>query len=126
MPNLRSYLHWYQILSEMQTTFCHLTIDFAIAFAGVVVLLENKNLVFLGTSTEKGYDPLPFATGTWDSQISLINKRSNKWEIKWPKISSTKNIKKKAETKKWKVKRQKECKPYNKTLSKTKRCINIQ
>ncbi len=31
-----------------------LTIDFAIAFAGVPVLLENKNLVFLGTSTEKG------------------------------------------------------------------------
>jgi hypothetical protein len=43
-----------------------LTIDLAIAFAGVEVRLENKNLVFLGTSSEKGYDPLPFATGTWD------------------------------------------------------------
>ena len=43
-----------------------LTIDLAIAFAGVEVLLENKNLVFLGTSSEKGYDPLPFATGTYD------------------------------------------------------------
>jgi hypothetical protein len=40
------------------------TIDCAIDLDGVVVLLENKNLVFLGTSTEKGYDPLPFATGT--------------------------------------------------------------
>lgn len=41
-----------------------LTMDFAMALAGVTVLLENKNLVFLGTSTEKGYDPPPFATGT--------------------------------------------------------------
>lgn len=46
-----------------------LTIDFAMAFAGVAVLLENKNLVFLGTSTEKGYDPVPFATGTCGLQI---------------------------------------------------------
>lgn len=46
----------------------NLTIDFAMAFAGVDVLFENKNLVFLGTSTEKGYDPLPFATGTWNFQ----------------------------------------------------------
>jgi hypothetical protein len=46
-----------------------LTIDFAMALAGVAVLLENKNLVFLGTSTEKGYDPVPFATGTCGLQI---------------------------------------------------------
>lgn len=45
-----------------------LTIDLEIAFAGVEVLLENKNLVFLGTSSEKGYEPLPFATGTYDLQ----------------------------------------------------------
>lgn len=44
--------------------FNQLTIDCAIDFDGVIVLLENRNLVFLGTSTEKGYDPLPFATGT--------------------------------------------------------------
>lgn len=36
------------------------------ALAGVIVLFENKNLVFLGTSTEKGNDPLPFATGTYN------------------------------------------------------------
>lgn len=41
-----------------------LTIDFAMACDGVIVLFENKNLVFLGTSTENGLDPLPFATGT--------------------------------------------------------------
>lgn len=41
-----------------------LTIDLAIAFDGVAVRFANKNLVFLGTSTENGYDPLPFATGT--------------------------------------------------------------
>lgn len=47
--------------------------DLAIAFAGVAVLLENKNLVFLGTSIGKGYDPLPFATGTCRSTcIKLI------------------------------------------------------
>lgn len=40
------------------------------AFAGVSVLLENKNLVYLGTSTEKGYDPLPFATGTCEPDKS--------------------------------------------------------
>jgi len=45
-----------------------LTIDLEIAFAGVEVLLENKNLVFLGTSSEKGYELLPFATGTCDLQ----------------------------------------------------------
>lgn len=50
-----------------------LTIDFEIAFAGVLVLLENKNLVFRGTSTEKGYDPLPFATGTCNCQIKALN-----------------------------------------------------
>ncbi|WVY89512.1 hypothetical protein V8G54_035026 [Vigna mungo] len=38
-------------------------LDILIAFVGVEVLLENKNLVFLGTSREKGYEPLPFATG---------------------------------------------------------------
>lgn len=31
--------------------------DFAMAFDGVTVLFENKNLVFLGTSTVNGYDP---------------------------------------------------------------------
>lgn len=41
-----------------------LTIDFAIAFVGVVDLLENKNLVYLGTSIGKGFDAFPFATGT--------------------------------------------------------------
>jgi hypothetical protein len=46
-----------------------LTIDFAMAFAGETALLENKNLVFLGTSTEKGTDPVPFATGTCGLQI---------------------------------------------------------
>uniref|UniRef100_A0A2P2M9H8 Proteasome activator subunit 4 n=1 Tax=Rhizophora mucronata TaxID=61149 RepID=A0A2P2M9H8_RHIMU len=39
------------------------------AFAGAIVLLENKNLVFLGTSTEKGYEPPPFATGTCNAII---------------------------------------------------------
>lgn len=42
------------------------------AFAGVIVLLENKNLVFLGTSTEKGYDPLPFATGTYNYKWGYV------------------------------------------------------
>lgn len=41
-----------------------LTIDFAIALAGVPLLLENKNFIFLGTSRAKGYDPLPLDTGT--------------------------------------------------------------
>lgn len=36
------------------------------ALDGVPILLENKNLVFRGTSTENGYDPLPFATGTYN------------------------------------------------------------
>ena len=49
--------------------FIDLTIDFAMAFAGVAVLLENKNLVYPGTSTENGYEALPFATGTCDCQI---------------------------------------------------------
>lgn len=43
-----------------------LTIDLAMAFDGVIVLFENKNLVFLGTSTENGFELLPFATGTCD------------------------------------------------------------
>lgn len=34
------------------------------AFPGVPILLENKNLVFLGTSNGKGYDPFAFDTGT--------------------------------------------------------------
>jgi hypothetical protein len=38
--------------------------DFAIALEGVLVLLENKNLVFLGTFNGKGYDPLPLDIGT--------------------------------------------------------------
>jgi hypothetical protein len=38
--------------------------DLAIALEGVLVLLENKNLVFLGTSTGKGYDPFPPDIGT--------------------------------------------------------------
>lgn len=45
-----------------------LTIDLAMAFDGVIVLFENKNLVFLGTSTENGFDPLPFATGTCEQR----------------------------------------------------------
>lgn len=47
----------------------NLTIDFAMALAGVCDLLENKNLVFLGTSIENGYDPPPLATGTCTSKI---------------------------------------------------------
>ena len=54
-----------------------LTIDLAIAFAEVEVLLESKNLVFLGTSNEKGYEPHPFATVTYDlqdiDQLALMN-----------------------------------------------------
>lgn len=46
-----------------------LTIDFAMAFIRVTVLLENKKLVFLGTQRGKGYDPRPFATGTCDFQL---------------------------------------------------------
>lgn len=42
----------------------NLTIDLAMAFDGVTVRFANRNLVFLGTSIEKGYDPLPLATGT--------------------------------------------------------------
>lgn len=49
----------------------NLTIDLAMAFDGVIVLLENKNLVFLGTSTGKGYDPWPFATGTYQCRNKL-------------------------------------------------------
>jgi len=45
-----------------------LTIDLAMAFDGVIVLFENKNLVFLGTSTEKGFDPPTFATGTCEQR----------------------------------------------------------
>jgi hypothetical protein len=44
------------------------------AFAGVLDLLENKNLVFLGTSTEKGYDPLVFATGTSNMFRNLVKR----------------------------------------------------
>jgi hypothetical protein len=38
--------------------------DFAIALASDLVLLENKNRVFPGTSTGKGYDPFPLDIGT--------------------------------------------------------------
>lgn len=50
-----------------------LTTDLAMAFAGVTALFENKNLVFLGTSAEKGYDPFPFATGTWKFEMPAQN-----------------------------------------------------
>jgi hypothetical protein len=46
-----------------------LTIDFAIAFTRVPVLLENKNLMFWGTSRGNGYDSHPFATGTCNYQL---------------------------------------------------------
>lgn len=49
-----------------------ITIDFAMAFDGVCDLLENKNLVFLGTSIEKGYDPPPLATGTYRNEMTTF------------------------------------------------------
>lgn len=55
--------------TKCMAMFTDLTIDFAMAFAGVEVLWENKNLVYLGTSTENGYEALPFAKGTCDCQI---------------------------------------------------------
>lgn len=50
-----------------------LTIDFAMALDGVDVLLENKNLVFLGTLTEYGYELEPLATGTWNYQRRIMS-----------------------------------------------------
>lgn len=45
------------------------------AVAGVTTLLENKNLVFLGTSMEKGYDPLPLAIGTCDNNRNRVSNK---------------------------------------------------
>jgi hypothetical protein len=50
-----------------------LTTDFAIALEGDLVLLENKNLVLLGTSTGKGYDPFPPDIGTYPRKQKYIN-----------------------------------------------------
>jgi len=49
------------------------TTDFAIALEGDLVLLENKNLVLLGTSTGKGYDPFPPDIGTSNMFKYLVN-----------------------------------------------------
>uniref|UniRef100_A0A0A9DEV7 Binding n=1 Tax=Arundo donax TaxID=35708 RepID=A0A0A9DEV7_ARUDO len=54
------------------------TMDFAIALEGVLVLLENKNLVFLGTSTGNGYDPFPLDTGTSNMFKYLVNNDGRK------------------------------------------------
>lgn len=53
------------------------TTDLAMAAEGVTTLLENKNLVFLGTSMENGYDPLPFAIGTCDNNSSRDQTKQN-------------------------------------------------
>jgi hypothetical protein len=52
--------------------------DFAIALASVLVLLENKNLVFPGTSTGKGYDPFPLDIGTSNMFKYLMNNNGKK------------------------------------------------
>lgn len=59
--------------SRLRMSILDLTIDFAIALDGVDVLLENKNLVFLGTLTEYGYELEPFATGTWNYHRSTMS-----------------------------------------------------
>jgi hypothetical protein len=53
-------------MTNSRLYYVSLTIDFAMAFIRLTILLENKILVFLGTSRGKGYDSDPFATGTCD------------------------------------------------------------
>lgn len=62
----------YYTTTRYRSWHINLTIDFAMAFAGVTALLENKNLVFLGTSRGKGYEPVPFATGTCNCQLRIL------------------------------------------------------
>ncbi len=56
-------------MTNSRLYYVSLTIDFAMAFIRLTILLENKILVFLGTSRGKGYDSDPFATGTCDWQF---------------------------------------------------------
>jgi len=57
------------------------TTDFAIALEGDLLLLENKNLVLLGTSTGKGYDPLPPDIGTWPQKQRNTSMNMQKYLI---------------------------------------------